>query len=74
MNKEELILEKNKELFQEHPLEEMYVKDKDAIIECMKDFSRQEKLDSTYIFNMWRMAQRYNCDDFHNMVRSVESN
>ena len=74
MSTEESILEKNKGLFQEHPLEEMYVKDKEAIIQCMRDFSKVEKLDSTYIFNMWRMAQKYNCDDFYNMIRSAESN
>ena len=74
MSTEELILEKNKDLFEEHPLDEMYVKDKEAIIQCMRDFSKAEKLDSTYIFNIWRMAQKYNCDDFHNMVRSAESN
>jgi len=74
MSTEESILKKNKGLFSQHPLEEMYVKDKEATIQCMRDFSKVEKLDSTYIFNMWEMAQRYNCDDFHNMVRSIESN
>jgi hypothetical protein len=74
MSTEESILEKNNGLFQEHPLQEMYVKDKEAIIQCMRDFSRVKKLDSTYIFNMWRMAQKYNCDDFHNIVRNRNSN
>ena len=73
MSIEESILEKNEGLFQENPLEEMYVKDKEAIIQCMRDFSKAEKLDSTYIFNMWRMAQEYNCDDFHNIVRNTQS-
>jgi hypothetical protein len=24
--------------------------------------------DSKDIFDLWRMAQKYNCDDFHNML------
>lgn len=32
--------------------------------------------DSKDIFDMWRMAQKYNCDDFYNMIMSThrESN
>jgi hypothetical protein len=40
--------------------------DKEPVVFTMKD--------SKDIFDIWRMAQEYNCDDFHNMVRSVESN
>jgi hypothetical protein len=25
--------------------------------------------DSTDIFDMWKMAQKYSCDDFHNMLK-----
>ena len=32
MSTEESILERNKGLFQEHPMKEMYIKDKEAII------------------------------------------
>jgi len=28
-----------------------------------------ELKDSTGIFNIWKMAQKYNCDDFHNMLK-----
>jgi len=25
--------------------------------------------DSTDIFDIWKMARKYNCDDFHNMLK-----
>lgn len=42
MNKAESILEKNERLFQVHPLEEMYIEDKKAIIQCMKEYADEQ--------------------------------
>jgi len=27
--------------------------------------------DSKDIFDLWKMAQKYNCDDFHNMLKET---
>ena len=39
MKAEEILL-KNALLFQEHPFEEMYVKDNEAILKCMEDYHK----------------------------------
>ena len=46
------ILEKNAHLFETHPLEEMYVKDVVAIIQCMEDYHKAKLQEVAFVIKV----------------------
>ena len=46
----------------------------EATCSAMEQYANQrvieEKSNEVYLFNMWKMAQEYNCDDFKNIVKN----
>lgn len=51
MTKAESILLKNEKLFQEHPFDDMYLGDKDAILKCMNGMVKERTVESFMIGN-----------------------